>query len=169
MNLNDELVEKFETAVKNRKEEINKEIIEKLSTRYKDLVDEITKFFNEQMELNDKYELPDNIYAITFIKKFDFKRNFIPSEEEIIKSYRAEHPELKGVRLSPHRRQEIIKEVYGKKLEFNQNQCNNRETIKYEIEKLLEALGFRVIFYENTCKSKMVYQLELIVQLKRNC
>lgn len=68
MNLNDELVEKFETAVKNRKEEINKEIIEKLSTRYKDLIDEITEFFTKQMELNDKYELPDNIYAIAFIK-----------------------------------------------------------------------------------------------------
>ena len=64
MNLNDELVEKFEMAVKNRKEEINKEIIEKLSTRYKDLIDEITEFFTKQMELNDKYELPNNIYSI---------------------------------------------------------------------------------------------------------
>ena len=169
MNLNDELVEKFEIAIKNRKEEINKEIIEKLSTRYKDLVDEITEFFTKQMELNDKYELPDSIYGITFSKKFDFKRKFIPSEEEIVKSYRAEQPELKGVRLSPHRRQEIIKEVYGKDLEFNENQYTNRKTIRYEIEKLLEALGFRVIFYDNTCKHKMVYQLELIVYLKRNC
>ena len=73
------------------------------------------------------------------------------------------------MRLSPHRRQEIIKEVYGKDLEFNENQYTNRETIRYEIEKLLEALGFRVIFYDNTCKHKMVYQLELIVYLKRNC
>ena len=115
MNLNDELVEKFEIAIKNREEEINKEIIEKLSTRYKDLVDEITEFFTKQMELNDKYELPDSIYGITFTKEFEFKRKFVPSDTDIIKSYRAEHPEFKGVRFSPSRKQEIIKEVYNRK------------------------------------------------------
>lgn len=168
MNLNDELVEKFEIAIKNRKEEINKEIIEKLSTRYKDLVDEITEFFTKQMELNGKYELPDSIYGITFGKEFEFKRKFVPSEEEIIKSYRAEHPELKGVRFSPYRKQEIIKEVYGEELEFNENQYNNKETIKYEIKKLLEALGFKVKFYDHTYKHKIVYQFELNVWLKKN-
>ena len=165
MNLNDELVEKFETAVKNRKEEINKEIIEKLSTRYKDLIDEITEFFTKQMELNDKYELPDNIYSVIFTKKFNFKMKFVPSEDEIIKTYRIEHPEARDVRLSPHRRQEIIKEFYGKDLEFNKNLYKNKETIQHEIEKLLEALGFRVVIYNSFHKD----QFELNVLLKRNC
>ena len=168
MNLNDELVEKLEIAIKNRKEEINKEIIEKLSTRYKDLVDEIIEFFTEQMELNDKYELPNNIYGITFKKEFEFKRKFVPSDADIIKSYRAEHPEFKGVRFSPSRKQEIIKEIYGEELEFNKNQYNNKETIKYEIKKLLEALGFKVKFYDHIYKHKIVYQFELNVWLKKN-